>query len=159
MIKILLMKTCLTLLLIFFIPKISTSQPLEISLSLDSCLELNNDFNSIEIIITNLSTKDYWVDIYAFDFNISKGASILNSNGSESISFFYPQTKKGLLRVKSSSKIILTMKTSIFNNYTLNKKAEYQLNGYYINPRKRLFRRILDQSMNIVARRFSICDS
>lgn len=137
------------------------AQSIEISFSLpDSCLNLNNQTNAIQIDIQNTSNRDIWVDLEALGFEIYLDSEKLNPVESTTIGVYSPKeqiSKDGFVLVKKGSNVLVINHSSFYRNYQLNENREYCLKGYYKNARNKKFKMIYNSNKDIGENFFRIC--
>jgi hypothetical protein len=154
------MKTKLILFILLMLTSKANAQLVGLSISLgDSCIDPSKQTNPIEITVSNPSQKNYWIDIQAISILIYQGDKIVEAKDPMTIEFLSPgeHIKNGFLFVEKLSNVTVNKYSSIFKNYSFEKGAGYQLKAQYINPRKKIFKRIYSQVIDLGYSKFSIC--
>ena len=147
---------------------LAKSQTIEISFSLiDSCVVINRPTNGIQITVSNNTDKNTWVNLLAINFTVfSEGKFIkqideMNTNEIVIVEFYDPmgnKLKNGFLLVRKGDTTMIRNYTGLFKNYQFDKNREYTLNGYYENNRKRIFKRVFNDNMEIGNNNLRVCE-
>ena len=138
------------------------SQSIDISFSLiDSCINIYDQTNAIQIAIQNNANKDIWVDLEAIRFEIHLEGEILTPVESTTIGVYSPKeqiSKEGFVLVKKASNVLIISHSSLFRNYQLIENREYCLKGFYKDARNKKFRMIYNSNIDIGKNVFRICE-
>jgi hypothetical protein len=137
------------------------SQSIEISFSLiDSCINIIDQTNAIQIAIQNNTNRDIWVDLEAIRFEIYLEGQIVTPVESTTIGVYSPKeqiSKDGFVLVKKTSNVLVINHSSLYRNYQLIENREYCLKGYYKDARNKKFRMIYNSNIDIGKNFFRIC--
>ncbi len=150
---------------VFFImmfPVLLNAQTVKFSFALkDSCVYVREKMHDFEINIQNNTSKDIWVDLGAINFKVYMENDFLFPFSDTTIGFYVINDKTfkdGFVLVKKNSFILFTKKTTLFENYYLDKNKKYSVKAYYKNARNKFLKKVYRIDSYIGEGIFLLCD-